>query len=234
MSLNLTLEDIIEWDVFNWSKALDFWRLQLPHKNTNPNILTLGERNGGLSLWLALEGYSVIYSDKGGPNEHAIDLHKKYSVQNLIQYRDIDVFKMPFDDNSFDVVLCKSVIGGLKLVYKDRRTRTLENQKIACNEIRRILKPNGVFLGAENMQGSKLHQWYRKYNHLDIGWRHLKINELNFLFSDYSHLETSFFGFLPSTMRIPTFNKIAYQMNKLLCPILKKEWQYIGFIAARK
>jgi hypothetical protein len=51
---NLLLKDIIQWDVLSWKKAIDYWE-----KNINwdevTNVLEIGARDGGLSLWLALK-----------------------------------------------------------------------------------------------------------------------------------------------------------------------------------
>ncbi len=228
------LEDVIEWDVPNWSGVLPFWKQHLPDKQNDLKILTIGERNGGLSLWLALQGYAVMYSDVHEPREEAIALHRKYGVQDIISYEQVDVFSMPYEDNSLDAIVCKSVIGGLKLVYKDRRTRTLENQKKAVEEIRRVLKPGGVFLGAENMKGSPLHHFYRKYKGLDKGWRYLSLEELEYLFSGFSKLESKQFGFLPSTTSLKGLNKIAGRLNVLLALCLPASWQYISFLSALK
>lgn len=50
--MKLPIEEIIEWDVNNWSKTLIFWAKQFPpNLNSDSKILLLGERNGGLTLW---------------------------------------------------------------------------------------------------------------------------------------------------------------------------------------
>ncbi len=231
---SLPLRAIIEWDIPNWSRVLPFWEKHLPKKEGQPKILTVGERNGGLSLWLALQGYPVIYSDVHDPKMEALELHLKYGVTDLISHEQVDVFRMPYPDNSLDAVVCKSVIGGLKLVYSDRSTRTLENQKKACEEIRRVLKPGGVFLGAENLRGSPLHWYFRKRNGLDKGWRYLTLGELQFLFDGYTQLQLKPFGFLPSSTPWPLLNALAGKMNDPLSRLLPDSWQYIAFIAAVK
>lgn len=178
----LPLKEIFEWDVPNWSKVLSFWCDFLPPVDSNPKVLALGERNGGLTLWLALKGYRVIYSDIHIPLENAKLLHTRFGVEKQVEYKTIDVFRMPFDNNTFDVVMCKSTLGGLKFNYSDSSSRTLDNQRLACEEIRRVLKKGGIFLGAENTIGSFFHQAYRKYKGKDKGWRFLSKADL-FLFS---------------------------------------------------
>ncbi len=227
---------IIEWDVQNWSKALPFWEDFLPPNPSFSKVLAIGERNGGLSLWLASKGYVVICSDRKGPSEKARASHEKFEVSHLLEYKEIDVFNIPYEDNSFDVIICKSVIGGLKKKndYSKRKTRIIENQKLAVEEIKRVLKPGGIFLGAENMCGSWFHQISRKIINRNKGWRYLSVKEIHFLFDQYSQIELRTYGFLPSHSITNSFSFFISKINRFLSAILPKEYLYIGFIAARK
>ena len=63
-------KDIIEWDVRNWGKVIDFIEdSQLEFKEKS--VLELGARNGGLSLYYALKGAKVLCSDLNGPTKKA-------------------------------------------------------------------------------------------------------------------------------------------------------------------
>lgn len=231
---SLPLKDIIEWDVENWSKALPFWERFLPRPGPHLKILTLGERNGGLALWLALKGYNVIYSDRVPPKQTAINLHEAYKVSDKVTYLEIDVYNIPFDDNTFDVILCKSMIGGLKLSYHDKKTRTLDNQKIACEEIKRVLKPGGIFLGAENMRGSFLHQRLRAIKGKLKEWRYLSCSDVRYIFSNFYTVDLKCYGFLGTKHPSNLINKISGGLNSLLSGLLPPGYLYISFIAARK
>jgi len=230
------VHDVIEWDVFNWSHALKYWSHDVAKTPTEgTKVLCLGERNGGLSLWFALQGFQVICSDFQGPREDANKLHERYGVAGRVQYADISIFQIPFNDNTIDIVACKSVIGGLKLDYKDKRSRTIENQKLAVEEIRRVLKPGGIFCGAENMRGSWLHMSARKLLKGDkLGWRHINVLEIHQLFSEFSHVRFRFYGFLGSYYGNKTINRISSGIDRLLSHILPNRWLYIGFIVGKK
>ena len=73
-----------------------FQKLQFyKHQNKNYKCLELGARQGGLSLWLALKGNSVVCSDisySTQPHElqKAKDLHKKYNCEDRISCESID------------------------------------------------------------------------------------------------------------------------------------------------
>jgi hypothetical protein len=51
--------DIIQWDIENWSKCLDFWDDNIDLKSPK-KVLALGERQGGMSLYFGLNGHQVI------------------------------------------------------------------------------------------------------------------------------------------------------------------------------
>lgn len=231
-----SLQDVIEWDVFNWSKVLNHWAPELmKYTEIGGKVLCLGERNGGLSLWFALQGFDVICSDYGGPRKEARAMHERYGVSHKIEYADVSIFEIPYADNTFDIVACKSVIGGLKLNYKDKSTRTLQNQKLAVEEVRRVLKPGGLFCGAENMRGSWLHMTARKLLKGDkIGWRHLNVAEFGELFHEFASSRFRFYGFLGTYYGKKTINKISSGIDRLLSRILPNSWLYIGFVLARK
>jgi SAM-dependent methyltransferase len=236
-SLTVPVDEVIGWDVGNWCGCLDYWYPWLSSVDRNTgNILVLGERGGGISLWLALLGFRVLCTDRTAPSKEVYQLHGRWHVREKMTYSEVDIFQIPFPDNHFHVVVCKSVIGGLKLKFKDPATRSLENQKLAVEEVRRVLKPGGVFLGAENMVGTRFHEALRKTRHKGrAGWRYLQPPEIQWLFHDYARCEQKPWGFLGTHW--PKFfglNKITKAADAALSRILPPAWLYISFIRARK
>lgn len=230
------LKDIIEWDVGSWSHCLDFWAPVIQRMEpASTRILTVGERNGGISLWLALQGFSVICTDLGGPTKRARELHHEYEVSDRVTYADINVFSMPYPEASFDIVACKSMIGGLKLVPRDATTRTLANQSRAVAEIHRVIKPGGFFLGAENLTGTWFHRKIRYWMKSGrVGWRHLTCTEIDQLFSSFEIVEQQPFGFLGSHFSLLGLDSLAAAIDSCACPLLPAHWKYISLIRARK
>lgn len=235
MTVEYPIQDTIQWDCQNWGKAIPHWESVLP-KMGNPNIkiLTIGERHGGLSLWLAGRKIHNICTDYHTEFSKAKSLHKKYKVEEFITYQKADIFNLPFDDNSFDFVLCKSVIGGLKLIKKDRHTRTLENQKLAISEIYRVLKPGGYYLGAENMRGSLFHTLLRRVTGKSKGWRYLTQKELQFLLLDFENIDVKYYGFLGTFWKNKILNSIASWFDEIISVLFPSKFLYIGFFLAKK
>jgi SAM-dependent methyltransferase len=233
--MKLPIEEIIEWDVNNWSKALIFWTKQFPpNLNSDSKILLLGERNGGLTLWLTLLGYNVISSDYDGITDQGKSLHEKYNQTEKIEYKKINIYSIPYSKNYFDLIICKSVLGGLKKEIHDKNSRTLQNQKIAVNEIYRTLKPGGKFFGAENMKGSIFHQFIRKILKKDKGWRYLEMQDLDYFFSDFSYQSYCQFGFLGTFFESKFLNAFLGTIDRLLSRILPNKTLYISFFVTTK
>lgn len=149
-----THNDIIGWDVVNWSKALSFWERQTDLHKRPLKCLELRSHKGGLSLWQAQKGHSVICSDLESPEKSAKIIHDKYP--NLeISYASINALEIPYE-NEFDIIIFKSILGGVPRDNND------ENKKIALQQIYKALKPEGKLLFAENLQATKTHQFMRK------------------------------------------------------------------------
>src|SRR5262245_19507116 len=99
--------DILEWDVENWSEALEFWRRYSSQTLAGCKALEIGSRNGGLSLWLALCGARVVCSDLDGPTDVARHKHQQYGVADAVTYEAVNALDIPYRE-TFDIVVFKS------------------------------------------------------------------------------------------------------------------------------
>jgi len=219
---NELLRDIIQWDIKTWSKALPFWEDNFEIKK-GMSALTVGEREGGLTLWLALKDVHVVCTDfKTFPDETKL-LHQKYEVSRNITYENgVDTTDLSqFPANSFDVVLFKSVLGALS--EKDR-------QQTAFNEMKRVLKPGGAVLFAENSKGSKLHGALRKkfvlWNHY---WRYLDFKKDKDLFTEFSSSNLKSMGFSATFGRSEKQRSILASVDYVFQPLIPSSYKYVLF-----
>ena len=71
MKSEYCLEDIIEWDINNWSSAIEYWHMHRHSEWSSMKAIEIGSRHGGLSLWAALNGMDVLCTDLKGPSNEA-------------------------------------------------------------------------------------------------------------------------------------------------------------------
>lgn len=230
----LPVHDIIEWDVLNWSQLIRYWQPVLEQLPKSVKVLAVGERSGGLSLWLALMGFDVVCSDITEPSAKAANLHKQYGVAHKITYSKTDIVNTDEEGEQYDVIIAKSVIGGLKAERADAATRNFAVQQKAIENIHRLLKPGGYFFSAENMQGGVLIRNLRRILGRDKGWRHFSYNELKELYKGFALVQTKTFGILPTFFSHRVFNYVTYLINRYLLLFLPAESKYIAFTMAQK
>lgn len=227
-TIGFDLTDVIEWDVPNWSLALDFWvqgsELDLQHCRA----LELGAAHGGLSLWLALSGARVVCTDLRGPTPQARTLHRKYHVEDLIEYAALDATSIPYA-NHFDLVIFKSVLGDIG------RNNRPELQARAVSEMFKALKPGGELWFAENLSGATLHRLARRCVKRGRLWRYLTVAEIDELLAQFTHKQQMTAGFLGVFGRARFVRNALGAFDRLLCNrLLPDRWKYMIVVRARK
>ncbi len=214
-------KDIFQWDIYNWSKTLPIWE-EIVQKVKPQKTVAFGEREGGLSLWLALQGINVICTDYNEfPEAIPLKLHVKHKAESFISYEKQDVTNTSYKNGEFDLVIFKSVIGALG---------NIEYQKNALTELYRILKPGGVLLFAENARATKMHQFARrKFTNWGERWYYPSHLEFKTLLQDFSKYELKSFGFFGTFGRTEKQRSFLGKIDTLIHPIIPNSWKYIKY-----
>ena len=99
------------------------------------NVLDIGSGSGRHSVFLATEGFNVKAMDSSETS--GMILKKIYkNGKGLIKFKKASITALPFNDSSFDLVVCWGILHYLS-----------ENeQNKALREIYRVMKDNGLFL----------------------------------------------------------------------------------------
>jgi SAM-dependent methyltransferase len=221
--------DFVEWDVKNWSTALDFWSRHTSQDVANCSALEVGSRNGGLSLWLALQGARVLCSDIVHPSDEAIQQHHAHGVTHLIQYATIDAAKIPYEDE-FDIVIFKSLLGAVG------RVAGKEGQAGALAEIHKALKKGGQLFFAENLVASPLHRFLRRrFVQWGNTWRYVSVADMEAFLSLFSQIQYCTVGFAGAFGRRETHRQLLGTLDQtLLNHIVPESWRYIIIGVATK
>lgn len=226
-----SLKDIFQWEVRSWSRALPLWSRHLP-EHRPIRALGIGEREGGLSLWLASLGIDVTCTDIGPLPSATEILHQQHGVQERITYGKANALALPYADGTFDIVFFKSVIGALS---------TKEAQRQAIHEMHRVLKPattdkpGGVLLFAENLHGTALHRWLRKrYVKWNSYWRYLDPVTDRDLFAPFAKLDDATTGLWANLGRTESQRDLLARVDGLLAPLVTARQRTIWYGAAIK
>lgn len=220
-----SLKDIFQWEVRSWSRALPLWRAHLP-AHRPARALGIGEREGGLSLWLAWEGLDVVCTDLGTFPPATSALHQRYGVDGSVAYSTADATALPFPDAEFDVVIFKSVIGALG---------TKVRQAQAVREMHRVLRPGGVLLFAENLHGSPLHAWLRKrFVAWHSYWHYPDPIADRDLFAPFDQLKERTTGAVANLGRTEGQRDLLARLDACLLPLVPVRYRTIWFGAAIK
>jgi SAM-dependent methyltransferase len=220
--------DIIQWDIKSWSKALTYWDINIDWNNIE-NGLELGGREGGLSLWLALKGKTVVCSDLNDVQKTAEQLHIRHNVSSFIKYQDIDATDIPYENN-FDIIVFKSIIGGIG------RNDNFEIQQKVFQEIYKALKPGGKLLFAENLIASPFHQRLRKrFVNWGSSWRYVSLEDIKEFLKDFSTCEIKTTGVLGTFGRNESQRNLLSTIDQLILnQVSPDSWKYITYGIAQK
>ncbi|MBX3098384.1 MAG: class I SAM-dependent methyltransferase [Salinibacterium sp.] len=226
---SLLMRDVVSWDVRTWSKAVVFWQdvLAADAPGTTLRCLEIGAGPGGPSLWLALQGHDVLCTNWQATEAQASPLHMRYGVSGTISYLDVDATHIPFE-NEFDLVVFKSVIGGVG---------AKADQDRAMAGVHRALKPGGRLLFAENVRGTIFHRLARAiaYRLRGTSWRYVTVKELEPQLAVYATHEIRTTGVLSMFgLRETHRTGLAAVDEKVLNAVVPRSWHYVSYGTATK
>jgi SAM-dependent methyltransferase len=227
--MTLTLDDVVQWDVPNWSQAVRYWERHAGLHGAPLDCLELGAHHGGLSAWLASMGHCVLCTDLCNTERNARPLIDRYGLARRVAYAEIDATAIPYRDR-FDVIAFKSMLGAI-----GRNGETGRKQS-AIRSIYDALKPGGRLLFAENLAGSALHRYFRaRWVPWGRTWSYVKIDEIRSLLRAFSRVDVATTGFLAPFGRTETQRRLLSTFDRSpMGSLLPQHWRYIVYGIAVK
>lgn len=155
--------------------------------NRKQKILDLGCGPGYYSIALVKKGNDVTGIDI---SEDKINIAKQVAKENKINVNFLvgDARKIPFKDNTFDLVICSEIIEHVK-----------EDKKV-IKEILRILKKRGRFIITTPADSKENRKIYKKMNHIIPGYNEKLIK--NIFSGTKATYKTEYYG--QSTLKLST------------------------------
>lgn len=224
----LSAGEVLDWDVSTWSKAVSFWQRTNGRYLRGARILEIGARDGGLTQWLVAAGAAqVVCTDLRGPTEVAKQRHANHLATGVVVHTDLDATDIGFT-NEFDVVIFKSVLGGVGAVGG------YESQRRAVDSMRSALQPGGVLLFAENISASPLHRALRQhFVRWGSNWLYPSRGDLLNMLSGFERVEYSTAGFIGLLGRTERQRSLLARADSLLLDwAVNPTWNYVMFGAA--
>lgn len=221
------LKDIINWDVDTWSEILPYWDNQLKNfDKSNTICIEIGAREGGISLWMAMNGFKIICSDNYYDLEDAKKLHIKYRVEKKVFYKKVNVLNWN-EKAKYDIIIVKSVLGALQ---------TEERIKTAIENIYNNLNDNGIILFAENSRALFLHRLFRsKFTDWGRIWYYFDETSLKRIFKSFQILDFQFNGVSAVFANRLGLSKPFYKLDKyILNKIVPDKMKYMVYGYAKK
>lgn len=167
----------------------------------------------------------MVCSNLKLPDEKTKKIHHKYNCQPYIAYEAIDATNIPYD-NHFDFITFKSILGGIPGDGREVKIKTI-------NQIHNSLKPGGKLLFAENLSASIFHKilrcWFGTKD-----WNYLKLDDLDFVFSSFSHVRYTTVGFFGCLGRNERQRILLGKLDKYFDWMIPQKWRYIIIGVATK
>ena len=142
-------------------KLLDFVEL-----DDRTDFLEIGCGTGEVSKYVAKNYVGNIIATDVDPEQIVIARKNTGTISNLT-FKEVDAIDLPFDDESFDVVISFGVL------------HHVDKWKTALSEITRVLKPNGYFIFAEVIYPETVTNMDKSSNH-SFGLASVNVDEVNF------------------------------------------------------
>jgi ubiquinone/menaquinone biosynthesis C-methylase UbiE len=215
------LKTYLQWDEMAWGECLYLFQ-DMVKKYEITKGLEIAANKGGMSLFFANElGVVMECTDLSNPENSSREAMKNLKDPGKVSFRALNALEMDLPDNSVDMLIFKSFLGGMI---------TFEKQQKAMKEVYRVLKPGGILLFAENLTGSWLHKMARNsFVKWGAKWRYVNLKELESFTSKFSVTRIRTFGFFSIFAKVDFLRPLFYNLDKAFKYLFPRRSRYIAY-----
>lgn len=176
---------------------LKYFKPHIKTNNSKTKVLDVGCGIGTYSKFLARKGFKVTGVDF---SEQMIELAKKKSGSEEIDFKVANVYNLPFKDNSFDIVICVAVF------------QSILKPGMALKEMKRVLKNNGTIV-IITLNGSSFEFLSKKddpFVHKLSWFKHLMLKQ------GFSKIKTKGIYFFPQSLNFLVDLILKFRVSSFL------------------
>ncbi len=191
----------------------DFYEKKLSQIiKTDWKLLELGSGTGVHTQTLVKSGANVIASDI---SKNSLKILKNtFKNKSNLKTVQADIEKLPFKDESFDLVACAGAL-------------SYGNSFKVDKEIRRVLRPGGVFICVDSLNDNLIYKTNRYFHYLKGGRSKITLQNMpsykriEIIKKKYSTVEVKYFGSISYIM--PLFSLIfGYKKSKKISDFIDR------------
>jgi SAM-dependent methyltransferase len=225
----------IGWKVASWSRAMREAFRHLPADLGGKTLAELGVGPAGLNLFLGGLRCRLLCLDRRLDfSTESRALHRRHGV--ACEHVLTDARRLTFPPASLDVVVMKSVLGGVHSEFG-------REGALACiASVRDVLKPDGVLIALEQLKGDPMTRWLRRIKYPTRRWHYFEVAEFTpgtsvSLLEGFARVETRALTVTSHSAedwlghRSPIV-RAAVGLDRLIEPVVPPNWRHLISVVA--
>jgi SAM-dependent methyltransferase len=228
------LAPFVQWDIPTWTRAIEYWTVQLA-SNPGAKALEIGSRDAQLASVLSQRfDLSVVCTELYWPHANAAGLAADAGADHRVGFCINDARRLPFPDNTFDVLLAKSVLGGIAGVAADT-VGAPEGLRSLLTECARVVRPGGLLLVAEGVAASSLHRRLRATREWNRWWHYPSLDEFTTTLSEFGTVDIHATGLVSAMVpdRFGRAKTVISGVDEHLSRLVPARFRYLAYGSVR-
>jgi SAM-dependent methyltransferase len=224
------LAPYVQWDIPTWTRAVEYWTIKLASRR-NCSALEIGSRDAQLATLLTRRfNLDVVCTELYWPHATAAGLSNDAGADSRVGFCINDARQLPFRDQSFDVVLAKSVLGGIAGVA-DAAIGPQAGLRGVLAECARVIRPGGLLLVAEGVEASPVHRRLRASREWNQWWHYPSLTEFRASLAELGQVDLRTTGLVSAIVpdRLGPLKKLISAADEIVSRAAPERLRYLAY-----